>query len=78
MPQPFALTYSLALNNEPAEAPVKHSELVESVAIETERQELLAGGEMAATTICAPKKLEGTSLSSYARMHFIDNLANKE
>lgn len=67
---------------------MKYSELVESEATRTERQEYLTGGETTAITIRIPKKLKeaaaeraalkGISFSAYARMCIIDDLVEGE
>lgn len=64
---------------------MKYSELVESDATQTQKQEFLTGGDMTAITIRIPKNLKdaaaeraalkGISFSAYARMCMISDLA---
>ena len=64
---------------------MKYTDLVESGATETEKQEFLVSGDMTATTIRIPKNLrdagkeaaalKGISFSAFARMCMLDELS---
>lgn len=66
---------------------MKYSDLVENGATDTEKQEFLAGGDMAAITIRVPKNLrdagkeaaalKGVSFSAFIRMCMIEELSKK-
>lgn len=66
---------------------MKYSELVESGATVTEKQEHLVGGDMTTITIRIPRNLKdaaaetaafrGMSFSAFARMCMIDELTKK-
>jgi predicted DNA binding CopG/RHH family protein len=67
---------------------MKYSDLVENGATDTEKQEFLVDGGMAAITIRIPKNLcdagketaalKGISFSAFIRMCMIDGLLKKE
>ena len=66
---------------------MKYSDLIENGATDTEKQEFLAGGDMAAITIRIPKNLrdagkeaatlKGVSFSAFIRMCMIEELTKK-
>ncbi|KXB64303.1 YlcI/YnfO family protein [Olsenella sp. DNF00959] len=66
---------------------MKYSDLVENGATDTEKQEFLVGGDMAAITIRIPENLrdagkeaaalKGVSFSAFIRMCMIEELTKK-
>ncbi|WP_314026315.1 DUF6290 family protein [Olsenella uli] len=66
---------------------MKYSDLVENGATDTEKQEFLVGGDMAAITIRIPKNLrdagketaalKGISFSAFIRMCMIEELSKR-